>query len=107
MGHSHLCTSLVNLGSRDSIGGIVTSYGLDDHRVRVRVPVGSRIFLFTSSTLALGPTQPPLHWVPGALSPGVKQPGREVDNSPPTSAEIKKMWIYTCTPIRLNGVVLN
>jgi hypothetical protein len=28
-------------------------------------------------------------WVPGALSPGVKQMGREADHSPPTSAEIK------------------
>jgi hypothetical protein len=24
---------------------------------------------------------------------GVKRPGREVDHSPPTSAEVKKMWI--------------
>jgi hypothetical protein len=30
--------------------------------------------------------------------PGVKRPGREADHSPPTSAEVKKMWIYTCTP---------
>jgi hypothetical protein len=43
----------------------------------------------------------------GALSPGLKRPGREVDHSPPTSAEVKKMWIYTATPIRLHGVVLN
>jgi hypothetical protein len=51
-------------------------------------------------------TQPPLQWVPGALSPGVKRPGLEVDNSPPTSAEVKKMWIYTSTPpyVLLNDV---
>jgi hypothetical protein len=24
--------------------------------------------------------------------------GREADHSPPTSAEVKKMWIYTPTP---------
>jgi hypothetical protein len=30
--------------------------------------------------------------------PGVKRPGREADHSPPTSAEVKKMWIYTSTP---------
>jgi hypothetical protein len=29
---------------------------------------------------------------------GVKQQGREADHSPPTSAEVKKMWIYTSTP---------
>jgi hypothetical protein len=46
---------------------------------------------------ALGLTQPPKQGVPGALSPGVKRPGREADHSPPTSAEAKKMWIYTST----------
>jgi hypothetical protein len=35
----------------------------------------------------------------GALSPKVKRPGCEADHSPPTSAEIKKMWIYTATPL--------
>jgi hypothetical protein len=56
-------------------------------------------FLFsTSSRPALGPTQPPIEWVPGALSPGVKQTGHEADHSPPASAEVKKTWIYTSTP---------
>jgi hypothetical protein len=31
---------------------------------------------------ALGPTQPSIQWVPGALSLGVKRPGREADHSP-------------------------
>jgi hypothetical protein len=26
------------------------------------------------------------------------RPGREADHSSPTSAEVKKMWIYTSTP---------
>jgi hypothetical protein len=44
----------------------------------------------------------------GGFSPGVKQLGREADHSPPTSAEVKKMWIYYIHfPIRLHGVVLN
>jgi hypothetical protein len=34
----------------------------------------------------------------GGFSPGVKRPGREADNSPPTTAEVMKMWIYTTTP---------
>jgi hypothetical protein len=34
-------------------------------------------------------------------------PGGKADHSPPTRAEVKKMWIYTSTPIRLHGVVLN
>jgi hypothetical protein len=40
----------------------------------------------------LGPTQPPIQWLPGALSQGVKQPGQEADRSLPVSAEIKKTW---------------
>jgi hypothetical protein len=32
-----------------------------------------------------------------ALSTGVKRPGREVGHSLPTSAEVKKTWIYTST----------
>jgi hypothetical protein len=33
-----------------------------------------------------------------ALSPAVKQPGREADHSPSSSAEVKKVWRYTSTP---------
>jgi hypothetical protein len=51
-------------------------------------------FLFsTSSRPALGSTQPPIQWVPG-----VKRQGREADHSTPSSAEVKKTWIYTSTP---------
>jgi hypothetical protein len=57
---------------------------------------------------ALGPTQPPIQWVPGAISPAEKQPGREADHSPPSSAEDKNTWSYTSPPIIfLLGVVLN
>jgi hypothetical protein len=34
----------------------------------------------------------------GALSPGVKRQGREADHSPPTIAEVKKIWLYTSIP---------
>jgi hypothetical protein len=51
--------------------------------------------LSTSSRPVLGPTQPPIQWVLGALSSGVKRQGREADHSPPVSAEAKKMGIYT------------
>jgi hypothetical protein len=48
--------------------------------------------------LALGPTQPPIQWVPGALSLGVKRPEREADHLPPSSAEVKNAWSYASTP---------
>jgi hypothetical protein len=36
----------------------------------------------------------------GSSFPGVKRPGREADHSPPSSAEVKKMWTDTvCTSL--------
>jgi hypothetical protein len=59
------------------------------------------------SRTALGPTQPPIQWVPEALSLGVKRLGREADHSPPSSAEVKNEWMYTSTPpTRLHVVLL-
>jgi hypothetical protein len=70
---------------------------------------GLGIFLFTTaSRTALGPTEPPVRLVPGALSLGVKRPGGACDLSPPSSAVVKNAWSYTSTsPIRLHGVVLS
>jgi hypothetical protein len=85
--------------SRDTTVGIATDYGLDDRGIGVRVSVGSRIFS--------SPQHPDRLWGPPNLLsngyrwlflPGVKRPGREIDNSPKASAEFKKMWIYTPTP---------
>jgi hypothetical protein len=48
--------------------------------------------IFSSSTvsiLAVWLTQPPLQWVLGAISPGVKQLVREADRSLPSGAEVK------------------
>jgi len=60
---------------------------------------GLRIFLFaTASRLAVGPTQHPLQWVTGALSPGVKQPMRGADHSYPPSSEVKNTWSYISAP---------
>jgi hypothetical protein len=77
---------------------IALSYGLGDREFESRQ--GLRIFLFT--------TQPPIQWVQGDLSLGVKRPGREADYSPPSSAEITNEWIYTSTsPILLHGFVFS
>jgi hypothetical protein len=53
---------------------------------------GKEIALSMSSRQALGSTQAPIQWIPGSVSPGC-----EADHSPPTSADVKKMWIYTST----------
>jgi len=42
------------------------------------------------SRTALGPTQPPIQWIPWALPRGVKWLEHEVDYSPPSSAKVKE-----------------
>jgi hypothetical protein len=60
------------------------------------------------SRTALGSTQPPVQGVPGALSVGVNWPGREAEQSLPSSAEVKEcVKLYLHSPIRLHGVVLS
>jgi hypothetical protein len=81
-----------DIKTRDSAVGIATGCGLDDRGVGVRVPVGLRIFSSPRRPDRLcGPPELISNVYRGALSPGVKRPGREVDHSPPTSAEVKKM----------------
>jgi len=64
---------------------IATGYGLDCPGIEFRwgpdFPHLSRP--------ALGPTQPPVQWVPG-LSRGKERPGGDADPSPPSSAVAKK-----------------
>jgi hypothetical protein len=66
-------------------------------------------FLFaTASKPVPGPTQSPIQWVQGDVSPAVKQPGREAYHSPLFRAEVKNTWSYTSTPpIPVHGVVSN
>ena len=64
---------------------IATGYGLDGPGIESR---WGRDFPHLSRP-ALGPTQPPVQWVPG-LSGGKERPGRDADPSPPTSAVVKK-----------------
>jgi hypothetical protein len=79
----------------------VTGYGLGDRGVGIRVPVWAEFFS--------SPGRPDWFWGPPNLpyNEDVKRPEREEDHSPPANAEVKKVWIYTSTPICLNGVVLN
>jgi hypothetical protein len=75
------------LRSQDSSVSIATGYGLDGWGLN---PSTSKILLFsTTSRAALGPIQPPIQWVLGAISPGVKWSEGKADHSPPSSAEVK------------------
>ena len=78
--------SLVGYVQRiDSSVGIATGYGLDSPGIESRC---GRDFPYPSKP-ALGPTQPPVQWVPG-LSRGKERPGCDTDPSPPSSAVVKK-----------------
>jgi hypothetical protein len=85
----------IHVGSRDSSVGIATGYGGGrPGGAGVRIPVGIHIVQTGS---VVHPTSYKMGT--GGSFPGVKRQGREVDHSPPTSAEVKKMWIYTSTPL--------
>jgi len=72
-----------------------TDYELDDRGFESWQRL--RIFPFTTFSPALGPTQPPIQRLTGALSLGVKLPGCEVDHSLPSCSEIRNAWGYTST----------
>jgi hypothetical protein len=65
-----------------------------------------KICLFSiASTPALEPTEPPVQWVEGAVSTGVKRQGREAGHSPPSRAGVAELYLH---PIELrHGVLLN
>jgi hypothetical protein len=77
---------------------IETGRGVSDHQTDWTIGVlgfdsrrGLGIFLLTTATrTVLRPIQSPIQWVPGALSLGLKRPGREADHSRSSSAEVKE-----------------
>jgi len=77
---------------RDGVVGIVTRYGLDGPEFGSWWGQDSP----HPSRQALGSTQPPVSRV---LILGVKQPGRGVDNPPPSRTELElSVVVYLCTP---------
>jgi hypothetical protein len=84
---------------------IVVYFVIDSVRKLSDTPTYIYLFLFDiASILALGPTQPSIQWVPGALTPGIRRLGLEANHSPPSSPDDKNTWSYTSIPpIRLQA----
>ena len=95
--HFRFMFTTINQCESGSSVGIATVYGLDGPGSN---PGGDEIFRL--SRPGLGPTQPPVKWVPG-LSRGKVRPGRAADHSPPSSVE---QYSYTSThPLGHTGPV--
>jgi hypothetical protein len=94
--NSRYISSLIR--GRGSSVGIATAYG------RRSIPGRGKRYVSTPQLPALKPTQLPIKWVLGALSPGVNQPGREADHAPLTIAEVKNGGAI---PPLQHGIVLN
>jgi len=88
-------------GGPGSSVGIATDYRLDGLGSN---PGGDEIFCL--SRLALGPTQPPVQWVPG-LSWGYRWQGCGADPPPPSSAKVLEgveLYLYFLYPKGLCGL---
>jgi hypothetical protein len=91
--------SVLFFSSRNSSVGIVTGYRLDGREGRRSSLGKGKIFLLIVQTgSGAHPFYCPMGGAGGSFHE-VKRPGPEADHSPPTSAEVKKMWIYTSTPL--------
>jgi hypothetical protein len=74
--------------NHNSSVGTATGYGLNG---RDFIPGRDKSFLFSVAFIpVLGPTQPSILGVPGALSPGIERQGREAHHSPPSKTKVKK-----------------
>jgi hypothetical protein len=101
-----LICSIFLVKSRDSSVGIALDYGLGYRGSWVRFPTLG-IFFSTASRTALGPTQPPIQWVPRALSLGDKRPGVKLTTHLHLVLRSKNEWSYISTPpIRLRKLIV-
>jgi hypothetical protein len=100
----------ISAASRLTFHHAVSEYGsppaagvttLRDWTTGVQFPAREMMVFFlviAMSRPALGPTDPPIQWVPGLFTTAIKRTGREADRSPPSSGEVKNGWSYTSTP---------
>jgi hypothetical protein len=107
--HSHVHAIALRVVGGDEKGSLesersATGYGLENRGVGARVPVGQEF-----SVLQVVQTGSGIHTTSYTMSivgyfPGGK--AGKADHSPPTSAEVKEMWIYTSTPPYAANIVI-
>jgi hypothetical protein len=98
-----LITVYYCVASRDSSASAATGY---EPSGRNSIPESGKTF--RSSTVSrptLGATQHHIQWVPARPFLSVKRQGREADHSPPSSAEVKNLGLYSHSPIYFLGVL--
>ena len=93
------CVIETNMG-RDSSVGIATRYELDGPGTESQWGRDSP----HPSRPALGPTQPPIQWVPG-LCQGVKRPRRGVDPTPSIAKVKERVELYLYSLLGLHGLL--
>ena len=90
------------LESRDSAVGITTGYGLGGPGIESRWR--ARIFAPVQTGFE---THPASYTMDTGSFPGVKRPGLDLDNPPPSSAEIKELVeLYLYSPCGFSWLVL-
>jgi hypothetical protein len=97
-------------GSRASSVGIVSGYGLDDRAFEVRSPTEAKRGFFSSLCVQTGsgdhPASCPMR-TGGPFPGGKARPGRDADNSPPSSAEVvNEQELYLLSVLRLHRCVV-
>jgi hypothetical protein len=78
-----------------SIGFVFSVNSLDDQGSEFESRWGQEFSHVVQTGSGVHPTSYPMGT--GGFFLGVKRPGSDADHSPPTSAEVKKTWIYTST----------
>jgi hypothetical protein len=88
--------NLRNSGSPDCVLDIVT--GIRARPTGVRIKVRARHFSVLQNVQAVSGAHPGSFQQISGFFSQIKQPGREVNHSSPSSADVKHMWSYTATP---------
>jgi hypothetical protein len=87
----------IRYGTRNSAINITTAAGYTAERSQFESRERRDFSFLHVVQTDSGLIESPIRWVTGDLSQGLKRLGREADDSPPITAEVKNTWVYTFT----------